>query len=249
MIIRYDELRMINVSPAATETAAPPPPPSPEEAEECRISITMSFALSFEPTWIADPSLIPPLLHRQRTAVVPCGQFFAEPQSSSSRGVIRRIASGMHVALTAEAVDDIALQTRTMSRAAIAENPSARVVPFQVSVEAVRHLDSPAHLEELTAELVAEQSAREAIRTVPATKASVESLEYATVEEARDQGRCTICLEEIDNHDDHDDDDDQDCDQRAVRMPCWHVYHKDCIVQWLEKNHKCPLCRHAMPTN
>ncbi|XVF54531.1 hypothetical protein PTKIN_Ptkin05aG0188200 [Pterospermum kingtungense] len=37
-------------------------------------------------------------------------------------------------------------------------------------------------------------------------------------------------------------------DEEAKRMPCGHVYHGDCIVQWPQKSHLCPLCRYAMPT-
>ena len=237
--MRCDYCR-ISVSLADPETAPPPPlPPSAAEAEspeERYISVTVGSALMYHATYTEDPPLLP-VSRRFRTAVVPSRQFFAEARSSGS--VIRRIVSDMNVNLTAEAFDGIARQSLSMCRAAIAENHSARV-------EAMKYLRSPTDLEQLMVEQAARRSAREARKTVPATKASIESLEYATVDEARDQGRCTICLEEIDNHDD---DDDQDCDQRAVRMPCWHVYHQDCIVQWLEKNHKCPLCRHAMPTN
>ena len=26
-------------------------------------------------------------------------------------------------------------------------------------------------------------------------------------------------------------------------LNCGHIYHKDCIDVWIEKNTKCPLCR------
>jgi hypothetical protein len=30
----------------------------------------------------------------------------------------------------------------------------------------------------------------------------------------------------------------------VVRFPgCGHLYHRDCLLQWLESSHICPLCR------
>ncbi|KAK8797396.1 hypothetical protein WA158_004604 [Blastocystis sp. Blastoise] len=28
-----------------------------------------------------------------------------------------------------------------------------------------------------------------------------------------------------------------------LEMPCGHVFHRHCLVKWLEKGHTCPLCR------
>ncbi|KDP39315.1 hypothetical protein JCGZ_01072 [Jatropha curcas] len=47
---------------------------------------------------------------------------------------------------------------------------------------------------------------------------------------------CSVCLEEL------------SIGSEATRMPCSHVYHQKCIVEWLKKSNTCPLCRYQMPT-
>lgn len=86
--------------------------------------------------------------------------------------------------------------------------------------------------------------------SLPATKSSIEALKEVKVDDFGTEAtieQCTICLEKLsfelnENHDDH------HHHEGVVSMPCSHVFHMDCIVQWLEINHKCPLCRYAMPT-
>ena len=48
--------------------------------------------------------------------------------------------------------------------------------------------------------------------------------------------KCIICLEEWENGD------------LAYQLPCFHVYHSDCIDRWLEDNQSCPMCRYSMPS-
>ena len=45
------------------------------------------------------------------------------------------------------------------------------------------------------------------------------------------KGRCTICLEQLD-------------EQQICKLNCDHYYHTECIVKWLvEGENICPLCR------
>lgn len=71
---------------------------------------------------------------------------------------------------------------------------------------------------------------------IPATKSSIEGLERLAFEDddSRDT-TCAVCMETL------------DVGVEAIRLPCFHLYHRDCIVKWLQVSHYCPLCRHDMP--
>lgn len=47
---------------------------------------------------------------------------------------------------------------------------------------------------------------------------------------------CSICCEDVTVH------------SVAVRLPCSHMYHPNCIDSWLRQNHTCPICRCSLPT-
>ena len=42
---------------------------------------------------------------------------------------------------------------------------------------------------------------------------------------------CSICLEKYIKKD------------KIIRLECNHVFHKSCIILWLNKNNSCPQCR------
>ncbi|XVF82679.1 hypothetical protein PTKIN_Ptkin16aG0068000 [Pterospermum kingtungense] len=66
----------------------------------------------------------------------------------------------------------------------------------------------------------------------PAKEKAIEGLEKARVDEKfGDVGPCPVCLEEFLIGDE------------ARRLPCSHIYHAGCIVEWLKKRDTCPVCR------
>ena len=42
---------------------------------------------------------------------------------------------------------------------------------------------------------------------------------------------CTICLEDFKVKD------------KLMYLPCFHLFHKDCIISWAKENSICPLCK------
>ena len=46
---------------------------------------------------------------------------------------------------------------------------------------------------------------------------------------------CSVCIDNI-------------CkDEKMITLPCEHIFHADCILQWLkEYNYKCPNCKHPV---
>lgn len=76
--------------------------------------------------------------------------------------------------------------------------------------------------------------------TPPASKIAVEGLPDVKVDEGMmksELAQCAVCK------------DDFDSGVEVKQMPCKHVYHKDCIIPWLEMHNSCPVCRYELPTD
>jgi Ring finger domain len=79
----------------------------------------------------------------------------------------------------------------------------------------------------------------------PASKASIHGLIHlrlcATVPESLQEAclneECVICTEAFCNND------------VVTTLPCGHMHHADCIVDWLSRKCTCPTCRYEMPTD
>jgi len=71
-----------------------------------------------------------------------------------------------------------------------------------------------------------------AIRQLPAIRVNPEDLVDPNNRE------CCICLDE------------NRLDEKVTRLPCAHIFHTCCIVDWLS-NHSCtcPICRYELPTD
>ncbi|KAJ9166944.1 hypothetical protein P3X46_021633 [Hevea brasiliensis] len=66
-------------------------------------------------------------------------------------------------------------------------------------------------------------------QTQPANAEFVERLETVKIEESGLE--CSICLDQL------------SIGSEGRRLPCSHLYHGNCIEEWLKKSKTCPLCR------
>lgn len=73
-------------------------------------------------------------------------------------------------------------------------------------------------------------------RFVPASKLSIETLLKRTRAQVSSTV-CSVCMEEI------------RVGSEETQMPCSHLYHECCIVEWLQKSGVCPLCKFRMPSD
>ncbi|KAL6861698.1 hypothetical protein ACP4OV_017398 [Aristida adscensionis] len=77
--------------------------------------------------------------------------------------------------------------------------------------------------------------------TPPAAKSAVAALPDVSVSadmmQADGGAQCAVCM------------DDFHLGASAKQLPCKHVFHKDCILPWLDLHSSCPVCRFELPTD
>ncbi|XVE64965.1 hypothetical protein DITRI_Ditri07aG0144000 [Diplodiscus trichospermus] len=89
-------------------------------------------------------------------------------------------------------------------------------------------------MERATSESATEEAE---VKLVPAAATSIQDLEKVTCNGSNSEDqKCSVCMEEM------------VIGSQVTRMPCSHVFHGDCIVQWLKTSHMCPMCRFKLPT-
>ncbi|XP_042420819.1 E3 ubiquitin-protein ligase RING1-like [Zingiber officinale] len=76
--------------------------------------------------------------------------------------------------------------------------------------------------------------------TPPAAKTAVANLPDIKISRellASDEAKCSVCMDTF------------EMGIEAKKMPCKHIFHKDCILPWLELHNSCPVCRYELPTD
>ncbi|ETV93221.1 hypothetical protein H310_12817 [Aphanomyces invadans] len=73
----------------------------------------------------------------------------------------------------------------------------------------------------------------------PAAKTVLESLPKVHISqgEVDDKHDCAVCK------------DVYELKEEAIRLPCSHDFHTDCIMPWLKQHNSCPVCRYELPTD
>ncbi|PPD92154.1 hypothetical protein GOBAR_DD10922 [Gossypium barbadense] len=75
--------------------------------------------------------------------------------------------------------------------------------------------------------------------TPPASKSAIEALPSVNITKNNSNSefnQCAVCMDDFEEG------------TEAKQMPCKHLYHKDCLLPWLELHNSCPVCRHELPT-
>ncbi|GMI15550.1 hypothetical protein TrLO_g1351 [Triparma laevis f. longispina] len=76
-----------------------------------------------------------------------------------------------------------------------------------------------------------DMEAGSANKGLPAPPASPSRAHHTQAQANLDeQNTCSICICEYEPSD------------TCVQLPCGHIYHDECLEQWIENHHKCPLC-------
>ena len=98
------------------------------------------------------------------------------------------------------------------------------IMPFG-SILAINNMDD-------ILRIMAEQ---QGVRDNPTDEAILNNLPETNIEDATkldaDKKNCVICLEDFKNGD------------KATVLPCIHMFHSNCLIDWLKTQNSCPICK------
>ncbi|KAJ3260132.1 hypothetical protein HK103_001208 [Boothiomyces macroporosus] len=67
-----------------------------------------------------------------------------------------------------------------------------------------------------------------------ASEETVNALPKLKFSETEEHKECPVCQ------------DDYQIDEELISLPCKHIFHPSCIVNWLKLNGTCPVCRFSL---
>jgi len=73
----------------------------------------------------------------------------------------------------------------------------------------------------------------------PTSRAALRELEvvFFNPKEHTETTDCPVCQEDFNK------------DEQLNRLECNHLFHKQCLKEWLERHNTCPMCRHELQTD
>ena len=93
-------------------------------------------------------------------------------------------------------------------------------------------------ISDILIERTVEESLNQSNRLIraPTTNIDVASKKFSTIENSLKQKECSICTEDFKDNDD------------VASLPCNHLFHHACLLEWGHYNTVCPMCRIQLPT-
>ncbi|KAG0229988.1 hypothetical protein BGW42_001219 [Actinomortierella wolfii] len=95
-------------------------------------------------------------------------------------------------------------------------------------------------LDNLITQLMDEASASGRTGPPPAAKSFIRDLPIVHLKDIKRDEACVICNEHFHEN---------TGTVAATRLPCKHVFDRECIVPWLELHNNCPACRAEVPSD
>ncbi|CAO0802067.1 unnamed protein product [Mucor circinelloides] len=107
---------------------------------------------------------------------------------------------------------------------------------FREQMQAGGDVDQEQFLDNLVSQLL-EESQSNAKGPPPASKRFIDTLPTIKQHTLDSEETCIICKDNL-----------KSSEGTVTRMPCGHLFDRECIVPWLELHHTCPMCRFEVET-
>ncbi|KAJ8648140.1 hypothetical protein MRB53_001163 [Persea americana] len=207
------------------------------QGQEEEIKVRVRYHVKERKTWTV------PFVHGEAISFVELERVVSNSQvdfSPSINSLLSPEASASFVLHTLSLMDNIprvsvqdlttpiAKHAYNKARNALERGCNTLLLTFTMEIIEEQSLPDRGELENLN-----EQTG---LGVVPATDDEIGALKTNIFKELENKYLdCNICLEEFVE------------DTQVKQMPCLHVFHGPCIVEWLKLCNSCPICRSSLP--